>query len=308
MVVGGLVDDRYAIRWSAIGDPTDWPIPNTDEARSKQSGQQNFPTRFGYVTAVFGNDFFMYVFQERAITKATYVGGDIVFSFDTFEEDRGCIRSGLFERIDDMVFFRSDRGYHMLVNDQIQDIGFGVVDDSETAGLNISAKVEPPRVAANPARHQVWWDSDNLCYNYKTGQWTNVPAYAGNQYYTINNTASTIGLIRYNGNAVELQEQMSGGTKQTMLFETASQDINEGGRALINGVRPLTSGGTSTVRIGTQNLPGDSVTYTVNSSPDARSGMANFRAEGRYHRMEMTVNGADTVYGADVDYEAAGRI
>lgn len=130
VVVGGLNTDRFSIQWSAIGDPTDWPIPDTDDARSKQSGTQSFPTEFGWVTGLSGNDFYMYIFQQRAISKGTYVGGDVVFSFDIFEEDRGCIRHGMIHTIDDMVVFESDRGRHILQNDQIMDIGFGMTDDS----------------------------------------------------------------------------------------------------------------------------------------------------------------------------------
>lgn len=131
VVIGGLDSDPYAIRWGAIGDPTDFPTPGTDDARAKQSGQQTFPTRFGVVTGVAGNDFYMYVFQTHGITKGTYVGGDVVFSFDTFEEGRGCVRMGMIEQIDDMVVFESDRGRHILENDQIMDIGFGITDDSQ---------------------------------------------------------------------------------------------------------------------------------------------------------------------------------
>lgn len=130
VVLGGLTTDRYSIRWSAITDPTDWPTPATDDARSKQSGSQSFPTRFGWVTGLAGQDFYFYIFQENAITKGTYVGGDVVFSFDTFEEGRGLIANGLLVSVDDAVFFRSDRGRHVLVNDQITDIGHGIVDDS----------------------------------------------------------------------------------------------------------------------------------------------------------------------------------
>ena len=129
--VGGAAGTvGYYIQWSAINDPTDWPTPNSDDARSKQSGEQSFPTRFGWVTAIAGNDFFAYVFQEKAITKMTYIGGDRVFAFDTFEEDRGCITMGRMTQIDDKVFFQSGKGYHMLENDQIIDIGLGTVDDS----------------------------------------------------------------------------------------------------------------------------------------------------------------------------------
>jgi hypothetical protein len=130
VVIGGMMYDRYSIQWNAIGDPTDWPVPNTDDARSKQSGKQAFPTQFGNVTAISSGDFYAYVFQERAVTKMTYVGGDIVFAFDTFEEDRGCRRQGRMCQIDDKIFFQSDRGYHVLENDQITDIGFGAVDDN----------------------------------------------------------------------------------------------------------------------------------------------------------------------------------
>ncbi len=131
--IGGLENDqgdRYSVRWNAIGDVTDWPTPATDDARSKQSGVQSFSSEHGWVTGLAGNDFYVYVFQERAITKGTYVGGDVVWSFDTFEEDRGCVRMGRLVQVDDAVFFESERGAHVLENDQITDIGFGQVDDT----------------------------------------------------------------------------------------------------------------------------------------------------------------------------------
>jgi len=130
IVIGGLNSDRYSIRWCAIGDPTSWPTPDTAAAIAVQAGTQVFPSKFGWVTGLAGNDFYMYIFQERGITKGTYVGGDVVFSFDIFEEDRGCERQGLLTTVDDTVFFRSDRGFHRLDDDVITDIGFGKVDDT----------------------------------------------------------------------------------------------------------------------------------------------------------------------------------
>ena len=124
--------NRFSVRWNAIGDVTDWPTPDTDDARSKQAGKQIFPNHFGLVTAIAGNDFFAYIFQERAISKATYVGGDVVFSFDIFEEGRGCHKVNRIGRTDDKVFFESEFGYHLLENDIIVDIGFGKVNDTHT--------------------------------------------------------------------------------------------------------------------------------------------------------------------------------
>lgn len=120
--------NRYSVRWGAIGDPTDWPTPGSNDARTKQAGEQIFPNKFGEVTAIYGNDFFAYVFQERAISKLTYVGGDTVWFVDIFEEGRGCHRINRYAKVDDVVFFESEHGYHMLTNDVITDIGLGRVD------------------------------------------------------------------------------------------------------------------------------------------------------------------------------------
>lgn len=136
-VVGQFVviapnSDRYSVRWCDIGDPTTWSTPGTDAARAAQAGSQEFPNRFGEVTGIAGNDFFGYVFQERAITKMVYVGGDVVFAFDTFEEGRGCYRVNRLARADDKIFFESEFGYHALENDEVIDIGLGKVDRTYT--------------------------------------------------------------------------------------------------------------------------------------------------------------------------------
>lgn len=130
VVLGGLDTDRYAVRWSALGDATDWPTPATDDARSKQSGSQTFPTKHGYVTAIAGDDFSMLVFQETAIHRATYVGGDVVWSFEQIDDSRGCVRQGRMVKVDDIVIFQSKFGYHAARGGEIQDIGYGVVDDT----------------------------------------------------------------------------------------------------------------------------------------------------------------------------------
>ena len=133
-VVIADAENPFNVRWCAIGDPTDWPTPNTDDARAKQAGAQTMRNELGIVTAVSGGDFFGYVFQERGISKMTYVGGDVVFAFDTFEEARGCVAYNRRVAVDDAVFFQSDEGYHVLTDGQIRDIGFGRVNDSYPAG------------------------------------------------------------------------------------------------------------------------------------------------------------------------------
>lgn len=124
------VADQFTVQWCAIGDPTSWPTPNTDAARAVQAGSQELPNKFGVVTALAGGDFYGYVFQERAITKMTYVGGDIVFAFDTFSEGVGCFSRNRAVTYDEAVFFEGEFGYYTLINDVVTDIGQGAVTDS----------------------------------------------------------------------------------------------------------------------------------------------------------------------------------
>ena len=124
--------DRYSIRWSAIGDGTDWPTLDSADARTKQSSNQLFPPKYGTVTGIAGTDFNAYVFQERAIWSMTYQGGDVVFSFDRFEEGRGCHRVNRFVAVDEAVFFESQYGYHVVQGNEVTDIGYGIVDKSFT--------------------------------------------------------------------------------------------------------------------------------------------------------------------------------
>jgi len=92
VVIGNLTTDnlsKFAIRWGAFGDPEDWPTPGTADARSKQAGIQYMPVELGEVLKIVGGEKSGLVFQERGITRMTYVGGSAVFEFDTFEKKIG---------------------------------------------------------------------------------------------------------------------------------------------------------------------------------------------------------------------------
>lgn len=92
VVIGNLTTDSltaYAVQWGAIGDPEDWPTPGTADARSKQAGIQYFPAEYGQITKVVGGEKFGLVFQQRAVTRMTYIGGSNVFEFDLISQGIG---------------------------------------------------------------------------------------------------------------------------------------------------------------------------------------------------------------------------
>ena len=169
--------------------------------------------------------------------------------------------------------------------------------------------VEQSNVVANKARHLIFFEENGLAYNYKTNQWTRLPAYASLGMFSVNNETSDIGLVVYSAGSVDLQEQLSTYPEQTATIATGATDINQGGRAVIHGIRPLVTGGTTTVRVGVQDALAGAVSYSGATSVNSRTNMANFRSEGRYLRAELTVTGEyTTIIGVDVEFSPQGRV
>lgn len=166
------------------------------------------------------------------------------------------------------------------------------------------------QVVTNIARNLVFFEDQSLCFNYMTKQWTRLPAYAGYGMYSINDEDADIGLVINSAGVTpaDLQKQLKSYPAQTGTITTGATDVMQGQRGVVLGVRPLADGGTNTVRVGVQDSIGDSVTWSTVTSVNSRTGMANFRSEGRYHRVEVTLNDHETCWGADVDFTPAGRV
>ncbi|MHC4361852.1 MAG: hypothetical protein ACYSTZ_03410 [Planctomycetota bacterium] len=297
----GFIEKRVTFRWSAIGDASDWPTPGTDDARSKQAGQQIFNPKFGRITGIASGDFFGYVFQDHAITKVTYVGGDVVFMFDTFEEVRGCGYLNRLVQVDDRVYYESKLGRHILENSQVADIGYGRVDDSYPPDTT-----DGKRLYKNPGDHIVFF-SNSIVYNYKTDQFTRLPNIT--PAFDVDKEDGLIGQWANNGTTAGYIYDATGGTAETATITTGETDINEGGRAVVTGARPLITGGTTTVRVGKRDTLADSVTWSTSTSLNSRTKMANFRDEARYHRAEFSITGGFTqALGADVEFTPSGKV
>jgi len=164
-------------------------------------------------------------------------------------------------------------------------------------------------IAVNKARHLIFFEGSETCYNYKTQQWTHVPAYLDLGFFSFNSKTVSIGLVRFSSGSVDLQEQLTSFVAQTALLTTGAPNINQGGRAVVNGIRPIVNGGTYSLRVGVQDDIDDAVSFSAATVINARSNTANFRSEGRYHRAELTITGGfTTANGVDIDFAAAGRV
>lgn len=314
-VVIADADNIYNVRWCAIGDPTDWPTPATDDARSKQAGQQTLPSQFGRVTGIAGNDFFGYVFQERAVTKMTYVGGDVVFAFDTFEEGRGCWELNRYAQVDDTVFYESEFDYHSLTDGQIVDIGFGKI--ARTYPPTKPASNAQQNVVINKAINTVFFESQNLAFNYKTGQWTRQPAWDGFVYFPIDSATGQVGRVEnLGGGGVFLFGDQSGGTVPAATMRTGEFEPHpDGGMAIVDSIRPINNGGTLTsVNLKVRNLLSDSQTTVTGTALNSRTREVHFRGganrpTGRWMDATFAYSGTFTsIRGAEVRVMMAGMV
>lgn len=178
----------------------------------------------------------------------------------------------------------------------------------------VAAVSKQENMTANKARHLIFIEGEDICYNYKTDQWTAIPAYDTLGYFSVNDTDSVIGLVRYSGTAVDLQEQRTSYVAQTATIATGETDLNPGGRALIDATRPLINGGIVTSRVGVRDSISDAVTWCTGTAVNSRTGMIHYRnasspPEGRYQRVEYTIAGGfTTALGADVDFEPTGEM
>lgn len=113
------------IRWSAIGDITDWTV-----SASTQSDYQdlNSATSGGIIKAIRGGEYGV-VFQEETIWRMSYVGSPAVFQFDETLPGYGTPAPDSVVQRGDTIYFLGQDGFYSVVNGvQLIPIGHQKID------------------------------------------------------------------------------------------------------------------------------------------------------------------------------------
>ncbi len=113
----------YRVQWSGVGDPSSWPIPLTDAALAAQSSYEDLTQDFGAVMFIGGGPQQGVILQKLGVTRAQYVGGDVVFQFVPFERKRGLIAPGAAVQVGDVTHYISDDGFYMTDGSQVVSTG-----------------------------------------------------------------------------------------------------------------------------------------------------------------------------------------
>jgi hypothetical protein len=331
-VVVGDTDDAtngavpYRIQWCAINDPTDWPVIGTADARSKQSGEQFMDASYGAVTAIAGGQFFGLVFQQRAITRLTYVGGDIVFQFDTFEKTSGCWAPQSLMQVGNTWYLLAADGWYVTDGQSAVPIGTGRFDktfysdfdqtyrERLTCALDLVSKViywsypSPSATAGVPDKL--------LVYNFieKRASWAEETVQmifsSFTQGYTLEQLDALFTSI--DDMTISLDSSMWSGGIPTVMgfesntmgtfsgaalvarFETGETEIEPPGLVYLNGVKPIVTGEPTAVTVAVSvrsSQDNASRSFGAATNRTTRTGVCDFRAHGRYASARIDLTG-----------------
>lgn len=338
-MVEAAVEYPYRVRWSALGNPTDFVASVTTQS-DYQDLQGNDYT--GKVMKVVGGEYAT-VFMENAIFRGTYVGGEVIFSFDQIVNGLGTVAPLSVVSYGENIFFLAKDGFYSLTSGGLVPIGEGSINRTflnevyQNEIHTVNAIIDPNRslyIVAYPTSAGIL--SKFLIYNYVTKQWSTAePGQMDCLFRFYSESTATDSATTYDNPdtgayqdvptdsaifvggvatlaAVDVNEKavLFNGAALTATFETGEVRLNPSGKALVTSISPLIEGANSTisVSVGTRDTPQNMVTYsdavTINGE-----GEANLFSHGRYHRARMSVSGGFTkAYGIEQPrFRNAGR-
>lgn len=182
--MGSLIESdgtqyEYRVRWSGFNDSEDW----TTDPGGTQADFQDLDAQYGEVMAIVGGEYAT-VFQQRAITRFTYVGPPAVWQRDTLEINRGTIAPLSVIQIGRITYYYSHDGFWAFDGASSQRISGDQIHRWVENRLSEDT-AQQMRVDHDPDRRIiVWaWPYDpsgasratsglQLIFNYESGQWS----------------------------------------------------------------------------------------------------------------------------------------
>jgi hypothetical protein len=135
LVMGNIFDSQIgthpeAISWSAINNSLSWPTRGQSGAVAVQSDRQILEGNGGWVQAVTPGAEVGAIFQENAVWRMDYVGGDVVFNLSRVEPNRGLLIPGLAVPVSRWVFYLSEDGFYLFDYTSSKPIGKDRINDT----------------------------------------------------------------------------------------------------------------------------------------------------------------------------------
>ena len=313
----------YLCRWSAIGDPTNWPIPGTQNALATQSGQQLNQVDLGPVMFIAGYPLYGLVFQRFGITRASYIGAPVVFSWQPYEFKRGLIAHGAAIQVGPLVYYLSDSGF--FVTDGANVIPIGTAQDNSSgidnwfwANVNPNA-LEAIRAGYDGVKRCVFFAIPTgsnvlpdtlLTYNPIAQRWTKAAVKSDTIWTADNGTDAASGSKHFLGviDQTHTPNNLSG-PPLTGYLETCDTFYTDGRRRAWRGGRPHVSSLTPPLlTMGTRNDMTQAVRYAKGYYPNGFTKVASGFATGSYKRARVTSRDAQQIAAVSLDVVNMGMV
>lgn len=306
----------HLVMWSAIGNPTNWPTVGSAAAIAAQSGEQFLHYELGAVTGIFGGDQWGVILQQNGITRVTYIGGAVVFQFDTLSGGIGMDYANAAVKIGGLIYFASSRGFYATDGVSVLPIGEEKVNRWFVANVVDVGDLPFGSVAVDWTNKLIYWGfgvagtAPLVVYNFETKRFT----HAGDANFAVMVAANVASFTSLGVQAIGQDKKLGffTGTPGTATLTTSEVELNPGGKTLVQGFRPqVTRAGITapsiTVRIGQRSSEGGAVFFGSAITPNASTGFADALVEDNYHRAETDIAGAFTqAIGGEFLSEPAG--
>lgn len=332
LVTGYNASQSQRVRWSAINDPTDFTV-----SQSTQSDFQDLVGDHGQLQMIKGGEY-LTAFMERAIYRGDYVGTPLIFQFTKVDSNIGVLKSNSVVQYGTAYYFLSEDGFYMFNGRNSVPIGANKInkfffnDLSTTYADRISGTVDPRNqliVWSYPSNSSVGESDKLIMYNYVTQRWStaDVDTYIVGQAQTPGYTLEQLDNISSSIDDLELSLDSpfwAGSRMYLSAFNTdnklatfsgtpgtanilSSQIELEGRRSSLRNVRPIVSGGTTTVQTSSIDKQGNTETLKPAISLTS-SGDAPMRCTGRYHKVQLNITGDfDDCLGFDAELVNEGK-
>lgn len=344
VVVGDTSDTTngavpYRVEWCGIDDPTNWPDPGTSTARSVQSGEQFLNSAYGDVTGISNGQFYGLVFQQRGISRFTYVGGDVVFQVQEVDNTRGCWAPQSLIQIGGISYFLASDGFYATNGQTVTPIGGGKVDKWFLAAFDQSYR-ERMTAAYDQINKCILWSFPTalatsgspdrvIIYNIAENRfsWAEEAIQLLFNSYTTSTTLDSVDSIYTSIDDVDISMDSplwQGGVPIVQGFdgnrigtltgsalvarlETSEFDAAPFGYVFVRGARPLVTGNPSGLTVAlsvrtAQDNAGRS--FGTATSRTTRTGICDFRKQGRFISAQVDITGGfDRAMGLQIDME-----
>jgi hypothetical protein len=322
--VNGTVS--YRIQWSGIDNSTSWPVANSATAIAQQSGEQFMDSARGVVTGFSNGDQWGLVFQESAITRITYVGPPVVFQFDKITDKIGCEFPRSIVKVGNATYFMNQTGAYRTDGVSIEHLSHNKCAEYLRARISVFNTANKTLYGAyNKYKKLIYWTfatdsggaltaTNMLILNTADGRFAVADYSAAAAIYGTtgieDNNLQTIAYVRGFGTSNTFGSLSA--TAGSATITTGDVELNPGGRAYIDGVKPnIESTGTApaiTVRVGSRSDLGTTPSYTATTTPTTRTGFADMRVDAKYFRAEVQIVGAfDSAVGVEFRAQPTGE-